>query len=242
MVPRPRVQRQYSGTAGRIENSQVAVHLVYAGERGHAAMDGRCTSHACGPGLPDPERCRAAGLGEDTVFATKPGTGPHNDRTIPGRPAPHRLGDRQRGLRGNPKLRAARPQNDAAWAMSSRWPARPNRPPVRASTAPTRRPGSSRGGPGRTVRRTRRERPSVPRLRRHRPHRPDAGPPPATDPPQPSTSAESSPDDLIPLTGHKIQRLLFAVALQAPHSVAHRLGGSDWPRCHQARSRASRYR
>ncbi|MFE2218867.1 transposase [Streptomyces canus] len=42
------VQRQYTGTAGRIENAQVAVHLVYAG------------------------LCRAAGLGEDTVFATKP--------------------------------------------------------------------------------------------------------------------------------------------------------------------------
>lgn len=32
-------QRQYTGTAGRIENSQVAVYLVYAGERGHAAVD-----------------------------------------------------------------------------------------------------------------------------------------------------------------------------------------------------------
>lgn len=33
------VQRQYTGTAGRIENSQVAVYLVYAGRRGHAAVD-----------------------------------------------------------------------------------------------------------------------------------------------------------------------------------------------------------
>jgi SRSO17 transposase len=33
------VQRQYTGTAGRIENSQVAVYLVYAGKRGHAAVD-----------------------------------------------------------------------------------------------------------------------------------------------------------------------------------------------------------
>ena len=30
------VQRQYTGTAGRIENAQVAVYLVYAGHRGHA--------------------------------------------------------------------------------------------------------------------------------------------------------------------------------------------------------------
>lgn len=34
------VQCQYTGTAGRIENSQVAVYLVYADERGHAAQPG----------------------------------------------------------------------------------------------------------------------------------------------------------------------------------------------------------
>jgi SRSO17 transposase len=38
------VQRQYTGTAGRIENSQVAVYLVYAGARGHAVVDRSCGS------------------------------------------------------------------------------------------------------------------------------------------------------------------------------------------------------
>jgi SRSO17 transposase len=33
------VQRQYTGTAGRIENAQVAVYLTYAGRRGHAMLD-----------------------------------------------------------------------------------------------------------------------------------------------------------------------------------------------------------
>lgn len=33
------VQRQYTGTAGRIENSQVAVYLAYSTLRGHAAID-----------------------------------------------------------------------------------------------------------------------------------------------------------------------------------------------------------
>ncbi len=64
------VQRQGTGSAGRIENSQVAVYLVYAGERGHAAVDRELyipRSWTC-----DPDRCRAAGLSEDTVFATKP--------------------------------------------------------------------------------------------------------------------------------------------------------------------------
>ncbi|MFI6037922.1 IS701 family transposase [Streptomyces sp. NPDC051315] len=64
------VQRQYTGTAGRIENAQVAVYLVYAGRRGHAAVD----RELCVPRswTSDPDRCRAAGLGDDTEFATKP--------------------------------------------------------------------------------------------------------------------------------------------------------------------------
>lgn len=33
------VQRQYTGTAGRIENAQVGVYLVYAGAGGHAFID-----------------------------------------------------------------------------------------------------------------------------------------------------------------------------------------------------------
>jgi len=32
----PGVQRQYTGTAGRIESSQVAVYLGFASPRGHA--------------------------------------------------------------------------------------------------------------------------------------------------------------------------------------------------------------
>ncbi|GHO47201.1 hypothetical protein KSX_84710 [Ktedonospora formicarum] len=33
------VQRQYSGTAGRIENCQIGVFLSYASARGHALLD-----------------------------------------------------------------------------------------------------------------------------------------------------------------------------------------------------------
>lgn len=53
------VQRQYTGTAGQIENSQVAVYLVYAGTRGHAAVDRELyipRSWTC-----DPDRCRQRG-------------------------------------------------------------------------------------------------------------------------------------------------------------------------------------
>lgn len=99
------VQRQYTGTAGRIENSQVAVHLVHAGERGHAAVDHELyipRSWTC-----DPDRCRAAGLGEDTIFATKPDLARRMiERFLE---AGHRVGwvtgDEVYG--GNPKLRTA---------------------------------------------------------------------------------------------------------------------------------------
>ncbi len=35
------VQRQYTGTAGRIENAQVAVYLAYATDHAHTLIDGR---------------------------------------------------------------------------------------------------------------------------------------------------------------------------------------------------------
>src|SRR4051812_7336422 len=67
------VQRQYSGTAGRIENCQIGVFLGYAGRHGHALIDRALY-------LPevwsnDPARRGAAGMPEATVFATKPQLG-----------------------------------------------------------------------------------------------------------------------------------------------------------------------
>lgn len=50
------VQRQYTSTAGRIENSQVAVYLVYAGRRGHAAVDREL--YVPRSWTIDPDRCR----------------------------------------------------------------------------------------------------------------------------------------------------------------------------------------
>lgn len=64
------VQRQYTGTAGRIENSQVAVYLVYAGSRGHAFIDREL--YLPRSWTDDAGRCAAAGVPEGTGFATKP--------------------------------------------------------------------------------------------------------------------------------------------------------------------------
>ena len=65
------VQRQYSGTAGRVENSQVAVYLTYAAPRGHALIDRAL--YLPRSWADDHDRCAAAGIPHaQQVFATKP--------------------------------------------------------------------------------------------------------------------------------------------------------------------------
>jgi SRSO17 transposase len=100
------VQRQYSGTAGRIENSQVAVYLTYAAPRGHALIDRALylprswaqNSHRCdGAGIPPGRR----------GFATKPTLATELiDRAVAaGVPAAWVAGDEVYGA--DPRLRAA---------------------------------------------------------------------------------------------------------------------------------------
>jgi SRSO17 transposase len=64
------VQRQYTGTAGRIENAQVAVYLTYAAPRGHALIDRELYLPRSWAG--DPARRKAAGIPGGVRFATKP--------------------------------------------------------------------------------------------------------------------------------------------------------------------------
>jgi SRSO17 transposase len=64
------VARQYSGTAGRIENCQIGVFLAYASGHGHTLLDRELY-------LPkewtvDRDRCTRAGIPDDRAFATKP--------------------------------------------------------------------------------------------------------------------------------------------------------------------------
>jgi SRSO17 transposase len=64
------VQRQYSGTAGRIENSQVGVFLSYASPRGRALIDRRV--YLPSSWADDPQRRAAAGIPASAQFVTKP--------------------------------------------------------------------------------------------------------------------------------------------------------------------------
>src|SRR4029453_155453 len=67
------VQRQYSGTAGKVDNCQLGVFLAYASGRGRAMIDRELY-------LPerwtdDPERCRAARVPEEVGCRTQGGGG-----------------------------------------------------------------------------------------------------------------------------------------------------------------------
>jgi SRSO17 transposase len=64
------VQRQYSGTAGRIENCQLGVFLTYASSKGRALIDRELYLPASWTA--DPDRSLEAGIGEEVEFATKP--------------------------------------------------------------------------------------------------------------------------------------------------------------------------
>jgi len=100
------VQRQYSGTAGRIENSQVAVYLTYAAPRGHALIDRAL--YLPRSWAEDHTRCANAGIPDDQQgFATKPTLAAELiDRTVAAQvPAAWVAGDEVYGA--DPRLRAA---------------------------------------------------------------------------------------------------------------------------------------
>jgi SRSO17 transposase len=97
------VQRQYTGTAGRIENSQVAVYLTYAAPNGYAFIDR--TLYLPRSWTDDPARCAAAGVPDDVAFATKPAQARAMIDRAPdaGTPAAWVAGDEVYGA--DPKLR-----------------------------------------------------------------------------------------------------------------------------------------
>src|SRR5215218_8064482 len=67
------VQRQYSGTAGRVENCQVGVFLGYASRHGRALIDRAL--YLPERWIGDPARCAAAGVPTGLALTTKPKLG-----------------------------------------------------------------------------------------------------------------------------------------------------------------------
>jgi SRSO17 transposase len=64
------VQRQYSGTAGRVENCQLGVFLAYASPKGRALVDREL--YLPKSWTDNRDRCREAGIPDGVQFASKP--------------------------------------------------------------------------------------------------------------------------------------------------------------------------
>ena len=64
------VQRQYTGTAGRIENCQIGTFMGYRTDKGHTLLDAQLyLPHSW---MDDEARCRKARIPDDVVFQKKP--------------------------------------------------------------------------------------------------------------------------------------------------------------------------
>ncbi len=138
------VQRQYTGTAGRIENAQVAVYLTYADARGHAMIDREL--YLPRSWTSDDQRCVVAGVPADIEFATKP--------TLATGMVVRALnaGARPGGWPGT-RSTAPTPHCVPSWrpaGPATCWPSAAtagSRPP-RVCCVPTNSPPASRGGRG----------------------------------------------------------------------------------------------
>src|SRR3954449_6284452 len=140
------VARQYSGTAGRVENCQIGVFLAYASAQGHALIDRE--RYLPKEWTDDRARCTAAAVPEAVEFATKPRlAGPAHDRACPHGRGAGLLGAGRRGLWQRPPAahlaRAARPSACAG--------GQGDRAAVGAGRRPGGDPGAGQGsGDGRT--------------------------------------------------------------------------------------------
>jgi SRSO17 transposase len=91
------VQRQYTGTAGRIENAQVAVYLTYTTDCGHTLRDRALSLPRSWAG--DDARRAAAGVPAEVKFATKPALAATMIRKAWTAGVPAARGGRRRGVR-----------------------------------------------------------------------------------------------------------------------------------------------
>jgi SRSO17 transposase len=128
------VQRQYSGTAGRIENCQLGVFLTYVSPRGRALIDREL--YLPQSWTDNPDRCAEAGIENNVEFATKPQLAwrmlerliaAHGRQAVPWFTADEAYGD-------NPGLRSWLDEQDINYVMAVSCDARFTTPtgPVRA--------------------------------------------------------------------------------------------------------------
>jgi SRSO17 transposase len=111
------VARQYTGTAGRVENCQVGVFAAYVAPDGSRALIDR-ELYLPEKWTEDRGRCRAAGIGDEAGFATKPQLARKMiERAVEaGVPFSWVAGDEVYG--GNPKLRAWLQEQEIPYVMA----------------------------------------------------------------------------------------------------------------------------
>jgi hypothetical protein len=120
------VQRQYTGTAGRVDNAQVAVWLVYASSSGHGLVDREL--YLPRSWTADPGRCQAAGVPDQVSFATKPTLAMR--REVPARDG-QSVGERLRPDGAGQSVKAGAVSGGVGrWGRAIGWPAGPARQTV----------------------------------------------------------------------------------------------------------------
>ncbi|MBE1877481.1 transposase [Myceligenerans pegani] len=131
------------GTAGRVENAQVAVFLTYATERGHAFIDRRL--YLPESWASDPDRRTEAGVPDEARFATKPhlAAAMITDALAAGAPA------RWAPVTRSPALTRTYVPPAAGWDCPTCWRSAAPRRGDRRRTAPRRQ--GHQPAPGRCV-------------------------------------------------------------------------------------------
>lgn len=233
------VQRQYSGTAGRIENCQLGVFLTYVSPQGRALIDRELylPEHSW---CADRDRCREAGIDDDVEFATKPELARRMLERLLDTGADIEWFTADEAYGDNPGLRAWCELAGLNYVMAISCDTRYDTPASRlradevARSAP--RTGWQRLSAGEgsraiasTTHHAVHARRRVPR--RHRP--PRAG----TRRKKGSTTHN---EPLIPLSCNEIRRL-WATGTRPTHPQQHIDHWSDWRRIHQTRARRSHY-
>ena len=113
------VARMYTGTAGRVENFQVGVFAAYVTPDGGRTLIDR-ELYLPEKWAGDRDRCRAAGIGDNVVFATKPAlawTMIARAREKAGVPFSWVVGDEVYG--GNPGLRGRLGEHGIPYVMAT---------------------------------------------------------------------------------------------------------------------------
>ncbi len=257
-------QRQYSGTAGRIENAQVAVYLAYAGPRGSTLIDREV--YLPKAWTDDRARCAAAGIPEHVRFATKITLGRRMlARALDaGVPAGWATADECYG--GDQYLRRDLQTREVGYvlavAKSHRVTARTVDGPARAdqltAALPSRAWNRISAGPGSKGERGTRwnvetcfqsgktiglDEPQVRRWDSWYRHTTLVMLAHAILTVIAARERDHHTDEtLIPLTRNEIRRLFTKLITNTTHTIVHCLHWSNWRRRHQARAKTSHYR